>query len=572
MVAGARVCRVAPDVTAVERTFDYTVPVDLAPGVRVGSVVRVPLHGRRVRGWVVADDVVPAVTGNLLPLVAVVSEGPPPDVVELASWVAHRWCGPVVAVLRSASPPNVVRPAVHVPAARTAAPEHGTAPRRVMRVPPLHDRRAVVESLLAPDASTIVCVADAHRARALAASLSRTGRPVALMHSDEPDAARTDAWWRAAQGRCVVVGGRVAAFAPVPDLGAVVVVDDADEALQEERVPTWHARDVLAERARRAGAPFTVVSPAPTVEALAATATVDAPPPDVEITGWPRTLVVDRREEPPGARLLTGPLARSLREARGLAVCVLNRRGRFRLLACDACRELLRWDRAADRPAICPGCGSTRLRVLRAGVTRIREELAALLPERRILDVDADAGELADDVDVVVGTEAALHRHEVRRRRPALVAYLDLDQELLAPRYRASVQALWLVARGAQLLAARPRDETMLLVQTRMPGHEVVEAVAHGRPQAVTDAETGRRGALRYPPFGALAELSGDEHALEGTVTALGGFDVDVFGPSDGRALVRADDPDVLAVALSGAAPVGRARGRLRVAVDPPRV
>src|SRR5205085_11727135 len=119
------------------------------------------------------------------------------------------------------------------------------------------------------DLSTIVAVADASRGRSLAQSLRRAGREVAFVHSDDTDAQRTLAWRRAAQGSCVVVGGRTAALAPVPDLAAAIVVDDADEALQEERSPTWHARDVLHQRAARAGAPWSVVSPAPTVEALA---------------------------------------------------------------------------------------------------------------------------------------------------------------------------------------------------------------------------------------------------------------------------------------------------------------
>ena len=86
-----RVCRVAPDVTAVERVFDYVVPDPLAPLVRVGSIVRVPLHGRRVRGWVVADDVAPDTTERLLELLAVASDGPPADVVALTDWIAWRW-------------------------------------------------------------------------------------------------------------------------------------------------------------------------------------------------------------------------------------------------------------------------------------------------------------------------------------------------------------------------------------------------------------------------------------------------------------------------------------------------
>ncbi|MET1002416.1 MAG: hypothetical protein ABWZ15_11445 [Acidimicrobiia bacterium] len=566
-----RVCRVAPDVTAVERVFDYLVPDELAARVRVGTIVRVPLHGRRVRGWVIADGVTPEVDTDtkLLPLLAVASQGPPDDVVALSEWIGWRWAGPRVAVLRSASPANTVL-SVDWPAprSRVVAP-----PPRVIRVPPLHDRRELVESLLAPDGSSIVCVADGQRAGALARWLVGRGHGVALLHSDLAAAPRTDAWRRAAAGGCVVVGGRIAALAPVPDLASAVVVDDADEALQEERVPTWHARDVLHERAARAGAAWSVVSPAPTIEAESIVDFAsEAPPADVEASGWPRVVVVDRREEPPGARLLTEPLARALRDTDELALCVLNRRGRFRLLACDACHDLLRWEPKAERPAICPACGAARLRVLRAGVTRVGEELAALLPGKRVVDVDAETGDISADADVVVGTEAVLHRIDIRRRRPALIAYLDLDQELLAPRYRAATQALWLVVRGAQALAGRPRAETRLLLQTRAPDHEVVRAVEAGRPELVIEAETGRRRALEYPPFGALAELTGDDDALRAAAAVLRDAGVRVLGPSDGHALAQAGEPDDLARALAEALPPARTHGRLRAAVDPPRV
>jgi len=574
-----RVCRVAPDVTAVERVFDYLAPEALAPLVRVGAIVRVPLHGRRVRGWVVDDDVTPDTGERLLELLAVASDGPSPAVVALTDWIAWRWSGPRVAVLRSASAPNRVAPTPSSELASPGQPTSGvvtqvrTGKRSVVRTPPLADRREQVAAMCPAGGSTIVAVADPSRARSLAQYLSGSGRAVAFLHSDETDAARTDAWRRAARGDCVVIGGRVAALAPVPDLAAAIVVDDADEALQEERSPTWHARDVLLERADRASVPWSVVSPAPTVEALAvADAQIDAPPPDVEARGWPRVLVDDRRAAPPGAGLLTDTLADALRESAGSSVCVLNRRGRFRLLACDACHALLRWDRGDERPLVCDECGATRLRVLRAGVARVREELAALFPKRTVIDVDAATAE-DDAADIVIGTEDVLHGPELRRRRPALVAFLDLDQELLAPRFRAAAQAHWLTTRGAQLLAGRPRNETRLLVQTRQPDHEVVRALAKGQPSIVADAESDRRRTLGFPPFGALAEVSGDEPAVLAAVDSLAGFTaVRVVGPTDGRALVVAPGAATLADALTVGRAAGRTVGRVRIAVDPPRV
>src|SRR4029079_14383817 len=99
------------------------------------------------------------------------------------------------------------------------------------------------------------------------------------------------------------------------------------------------------------------------------------------------------------------------------------------------------------RPDVCPHCGGTRLRVLRSGITRVREELAALMPGASVVEVEAGTTEIPDlrAGGVLVGTEAVLQRVEVRRQRPALVAFLDFDQELLAPRSRAAEEALWLV-------------------------------------------------------------------------------------------------------------------------------
>ena len=423
-------------------------------------------------------------------------------------------------------------------------------------------------ALCASEGSTIVCVADAGRSRALAKYLREAGRAVAIMHSFEKDAERTRAWRRATEGECIVIGGRIAALAPVPDLAAAIVVDDADEALQEERSPTWHAREVLRERADRAGVPFTICSPAPTIAAGPVTR---APARDVEISGWPRVQVVDRREDPPGAGLLSSALADALRaHADGLRVCVLNRRGRFRLLVCPN-GHLVRWDKTDEKPMVCDECGAPKLKTLRAGVKRVREELEALVPGSRVVDVDAET-EAVPAADILIGTEAVLHRAAVRRRRPVLVAYLDLDQELLAPRYRAASQAHWLVTRGAQLLAGRPRIETRLLLQTRMPDHVVVRALVDADPALVTASETEYRQTLGYPPFGALAELSGDDEALVVAVDAVRVLGVQVFGPADGRALVHAADWDTLADALGPAVQAGRAHGRLRAAVDPPRV
>jgi primosomal protein N' (replication factor Y) len=501
----------------------------------VGTIVRILLHGRRVRGWVVADDVEPEATPDQLrPLLAAVSAGPPADVVDLCRWAAWRWAGPFPAMLRSASPPNVVRPGPAPDPDTTVFPTAPTPPLSddvvahavgLVQWPPAADRRDLVTAMLAPLGSTVVVVPEGARLGSLVGHLQRAERRVVVLRGDQPDAVRSEGWATAREGSCVVVGGRIAVLAPVPDLAACVVLDEGDEALKEERSPAWHAREVALERARRAGARVTLVSPAPTVDAFAAATKVARPDRAVERRGWPPLQLVDRRDERPDLGLLTEPLARRLHDVLGRgqrAVCMVNRKGRARLLACASCGELVRCEACgaaaverddglvcprceARRARVCARCGGSRLRVVRAGVTRLRDDFAALLPRATVAEVDASTRELPD-ADVLVGTEAVLHRVRNAPGAPVgLVAYLEFDQELLALRYRATEQALWLLVRGARVVG----PDGWLLVQTRMPDHDVLQAVVARDPQLALEPEVERRRASGFPPFGGLAELTG---------------------------------------------------------------
>ncbi|HEV2311189.1 MAG TPA: hypothetical protein VGU73_11765, partial [Acidimicrobiia bacterium] len=213
------VWRVLPDVAALDRLFDYWALPDTP--VPVGTVGRVPLHGRRVRGWVLAladePDVDP---GQVRPVRAVVSAGPPADVVALCEWAAWRWAGPRASFLRAASAPNVVRVgdvtrdvAVYPPI-ESPLPLPATE-RGLIVWPPARPRDELVASLLAPEGSTVVVAPDpAERARLVTAA-EASGRLVVEVTGDAPTAARTAAWETARHGACVVVGGRVAALTPV---------------------------------------------------------------------------------------------------------------------------------------------------------------------------------------------------------------------------------------------------------------------------------------------------------------------------------------------------------------------
>ncbi len=573
--------RVLPDVSGLDKEFDYLVPAALAERVEVGNLVRVELHGRRVAAWVVALDVEPPEGVELRPILKVSSIGPSPELVELSTWVAHRWAGRRSSVLTSTmgdtmvdrlpAGPGPLRLPAADPEAAAAFAEPGVT---VVQVPPGDDGyRFVLAAAHFGDA--LVITPGIARARRLGGRLRRDGGRVAL--------AGRDFALGAAGG--VVIGARKAALARTRSLAAVVVLDEHDESLQEERNPTWHARDLAIERARRADAPVVLVSASPSMAALAIADRVVRPGRTVERNGWPMVDVIDRRQAEPSERgLFSHALVRAARDTRGRVVCILNRKGRAVMLSCGSCGELVRSadgerlmsERATDdgrrvlvgpdgeeRPKICAFCGGTKLKRLRLGVERAREELEALVGEsvQELTGTSAD-GDGPVDARVVIGTEAALHRVQ----QADLVAFLDIDQELLAPRYRAAEQAMALVVRAAALVGGRPGR---VLVQTRTPDHRVLRAAHLADPSRFAVAERELREATGMPPTSALAELSG-AGAEEMAESLQGVLGVDLLGPDDrGRYLVRAPDPATLADAL---ATTPRPKARVRVAVDPPRV
>ncbi len=595
------VVRVLPDVVRLEKVFDYVVPEawhadGRAQRLQVGSIVRINLGRRRLRAWIVEIGVEPVPGVKLQPLLQITGMGPPADMLDLARWAARRWAGTTVSLLRTASPPRVVR-ALRPLKASTAAQRSssyssssilGSADQR-QHLDGLFSQPDAVTVFRNPPAGDVLAVAQAATRRGdaliIAPGLREVRRLTAGLQSQGVRVAQGFDDWAVAAAGATVVGTRTAVWLPMPRLAAVVVVDEHSENLQSEQAPTWHARDVALQRARIAAVPAVLMSPVPTLEALQAGDLVTAER-STEIAGWPEVRVLDRRNEDP---VRGGLFAEGLRDllvsVDGQVAVILNRKGRGRLLACRACGEIARSsdgrtpmrliddelttaDGSERRPVVCVSCGSTVLRILRSGVKRAREELAALAGEP-VGEVSAETAELGTE-RILIGTESVLWRMTAA----SLVVYLDFDQELLATRQRASEQALALLARGARLAGARSSGGR-LVIQTRQPQHPVIQAAVKADPTLGVDIERCRRQALGLPPFGAQARVSGA--GAEAFVTALrhrqgelpGDTNVSVLGPFEGSFLLRAASHDPL-LDLLAATP--RPAERLRVEVDPLRV
>ena len=601
------VVRVLPDVPAIDRAFDYLVPETLGDQVRVGTMVRIPLSGRRVAGWVLERDVPAAPGVKLREISKVVGEGPPPEVVELCAWASWRWAGRLATLLRLGSPERVVaavpplrvRPASQIPPPALALPVVDPARPAVIEVSPTTDPLDLVLAAAA-GGQTIVVAPGRETVDRVARGLRRYGAAVARWPHE----------WAAASGGATVVGGRGVVFAPAPALCAIVVLDEHDPTLQSEASPTWHAREVAIERARRAGVPCLLVSPCPSLEALGAqlpdggaslwarpgpgapaTPTAEVPPAAVRVgaaerrSGWAPVTVIDRRgDDSARGGLYTSRLVEGIRETArrgGRVVAVLNRTGRARILTCRSCgtvagcdvcgaavhqdddRRLVCPSCGSVRPTVCVECGSTALAVLRAGVTRAREELEALALEPVALTTASSTAHPFADARIVIGTSAVLHRCD----SADLVAFLDLDQELLAPRYRAAEEALALVVLANRVLGGRARGGRLML-QTRNPEHEVVQAAVRADPRLVSAVDAARRRLLRFPPAATVVAVG--REAAPAYIERLGRpSGVSVQGPDDGRWLLRAEDRELL---LDHLATVERPPGQLRLQVDPARL
>jgi primosomal protein N' (replication factor Y) len=149
---------------------------------------------------------------------------------------------------------------------------------------------------------------------------------------------------------------------------------------------------------------------------------------------------------------------------------------------------------------------------------------------------------------VLIGTEAVLHR----AASASAVVFLDFDHELLAPRYRASEQALALLALASRLVGGRRRDGRVV-VRTRLSDHEVLDAAVHADPGRLVAVEQPRRALLRLPPATALALVSGEGAAEFAARLRAGDRTLEVGGLAEDRFLIRASGPQVLAEALGAA-------------------
>ncbi|MEA2009311.1 MAG: hypothetical protein U9N78_01250 [Actinomycetota bacterium] len=577
--------QVVPEVPsfAVDDGFAYEVP-DAVPDISVGDIVRIPLGGRKVRGYVTAvTDRTPE--RPLRPIAARSGSRGVFDATMLRSlrWVATHYVAPLSTVLARCAPPNLPKrePRVHENAVADVdgilkawgERQSGgarTRPAYLVTGDPQEAVASAVAPVLRSGRNVIVTAPTVAEAHAVADAMRTLfGERVRLATSDESPAVRTTSWSQIASGTgSVIVGTREVAFWGIDDLGLAVVIDEGRRAYKSPQTPTFHVRDVLRRRSTIERFSLLLTGPVPTAEALAGGVEIIKTPGRV----WPLVEVVDRSQDHGGSGAIGDRVRQaiaSLGDAAPVFVLVPRRGGSFR---CSRCRELRRCpecDAMLERSGSCArcgrsfpqclACGGARFEALGGGVSRVVDDLARVFGGR--------VGPVGSDCRIVVGTERDL----VGLPPVDLVVVVDPDAGILAPNYRADEDALRLLARAT--LSAGPGRGRRAMVQTSLPDHRVFDALRSGDPlDFMTETMRGRK-ASGFPPVGDLIALETDATDAGSTFVEAAG-DASLLGPAieGDRQRWLIQGPDLSAVRLRLRSAVQHVRdggARVRVDADP---
>jgi len=661
---------------AVRGPFDYRLAAEHA-GVRVGSLLSVPFGGRPTLGVVLAlADCSELPTERLVEPLEVLSPPLPPDLVELAGWMAREYCSTPARALSLLLAPGAatgVRPRSVLVASATdagrdalrdpdvrltdgqraalerlaeqgpvAAADIGAAVVRRLegrglaalercersRLPVRHavgdappppplsreqesalapvlgalsQRRAArfllhgvtgsgktevylqaVAATLAAGRNAIVLVPEiALTPQALARFRARFGDTVAVLHSALGQGERYDEWIRLARGDArVCVGPRSAVFAPLPDIGLIVIDEEHEASYKHEGDPRYDARMVAERRSLEHGDVLVAGSATPRPESFNSMARLRLAG-RVDGRRLPPVKVLDMRTKSHPLHPETRAALVEVRRAGQKAIVLLNRRGWSNFLSCRDCGRVwtcpecdvalvlhlaegtVRCHHCGHRervPARCPDCGSTTLARHGAGTERLEQVLMEALgaPGFPVFRLDADvtrakdgAGKLLERFDaapagLLVGTQMVAKGHDFPEVTLGIV--LDADQTLRFPDFRAEERTFSLVTQLAGR-AGRGDAGGRVLVQTLAPDARAIRFAARHDTEGFLAGELERRRALGYPPFSSLIRVvcSSPDAAAAGAAAA------------ELRALIAPPNAQVL-----GPAPLFRLRGRAR--------
>jgi primosomal protein N' (replication factor Y) len=376
----------------------------------------------------------------------------------------------------------------------------------------------------------------------------RFGDRVAILHSGIHDSERSQEWRRIRSGEAkVVVATRSGVFAPVRDLGLIIVDEEHDQSYKQQESPRYHGRDVAVVRARDRGAVVVLGSATPSLEsrynADRGKYELLRLPERVESRPMPTVRVIDTRQEfletrkqATFSRALIDAVTERLENGEQ-SMLLLNRRGFSSFMTCRSCGERLecpncsvtltfhRRDRrmlchycnfSSRVPERCPKCDSDHIQFLGLGSERVEDELHGAFPRARIARIDRDTtGGKRDyeailakfrggEFDILVGTQMIAKGHDIAN--VTLVGIVSADTGLGLPDFRAAERTFQLLTQAAGR-AGRGTTPGIVLMQTINPDHYAIRFAAEQDYEKFYAKELEFRRLMHYPPFGALANV-----------------------------------------------------------------
>lgn len=376
---------------------------------------------------------------------------------------------------------------------------------------------------------------------------ARFGNDVVVIHSRLSAGERQDAWQRLrTQDAGIVIGARSAIFAPVKELGIIIIDEEHEFTYKQEENPRYHTRDVAFHRAKLALAPVLLGSATPAVEsyqqALVGKHKLLTMHERADGAALPTVKVADMRQELKDgnrsvlSRSLQSLLQRTI-EAHEQAIILLNRRGYSTFVICRECGHVLKCahcavslvyhsegdlrchycQAAVKTPDICPSCGSRYIRYFGTGTQKVEQELAKLLPQASVIRMDQDttgkkmshdrilAAFAKGEYDILLGTQMVAKGHDIKN--VTAVGIISADTGLNMPDFRASERTFALLTQAAGR-AGRGHIPGHVVIQTYNPEHYAIEAAVLHDYQNFFKQEIAAREELFYPPFSSLIKLT----------------------------------------------------------------
>ena len=388
---------------------------------------------------------------------------------------------------------------------------------------------------------------------------SHFGDEIAVLHSSLREGERYDEWKRVRGGQArVVIGTRSAVFAPLEELGLIILDEEQEASYKSENTPRYHAREVAKYRCAHSGALLVLGSATPSVEsmyhALQGTYHCQRITRRYNQRALPRVLIADMREELRAGNgtsvgsLLRGELERNL-AAGEQSILFLNRRGASRMVSCGECGYVpecprcsvhLTYHSANGRlmchycghsqplPASCPACGG-RFAFHGAGTQRLEEELRELFPGTAMLRMDTDTVSAAhpheefltrfqrEKVPILLGTQMVAKGLDFPN--VTLVGVISADQSLYAPDFRAGERAFSLLTQVVGR-AGRGEREGRAVIQTYTPDSDILRFAARQDYESFYRAEIELRRLRGYPPFQDMLVLTASAPEEAGALRA----------------------------------------------------